>query len=133
MPTPGFLRKATGARKWGLAPSTIGIAVLTHGADGACPLFRAATRGHRDRAATHPIGPHVQNAIHGPCAKNARAFHSLNKFLRSRGKPGVTGEAVHAATSQAILDGGVRLEDVAVVTKNGCENQGSLPEGLDWA
>jgi len=29
--------------------------------------------------------------------------------------------------------GGVRLEDLVVVTEDGCENFGSLPEGLSWA
>jgi Xaa-Pro aminopeptidase len=28
--------------------------------------------------------------------------------------------------------GGVRLEDMIVVTENGCENFNSLPEGLSW-
>lgn len=28
--------------------------------------------------------------------------------------------------------GGVRVEDMVVVTQNGCENFNSLPEGLDW-
>ncbi len=28
--------------------------------------------------------------------------------------------------------GGVRVEDMIVVTENGCENFNRLPEGLDW-
>jgi Xaa-Pro aminopeptidase len=28
--------------------------------------------------------------------------------------------------------GGVRLEDMIVVTEDGCENFNSLPEGLSW-
>lgn len=29
--------------------------------------------------------------------------------------------------------GGIRVEDMVVVTKDGCENFNSLPEGLDWS
>ncbi len=28
--------------------------------------------------------------------------------------------------------GGVRVEDMVIVTDSGCENLDSLPEGLDW-
>jgi Xaa-Pro aminopeptidase len=28
--------------------------------------------------------------------------------------------------------GGVRVEDLVIVTELGCENLNSLPEGLDW-
>ena len=29
--------------------------------------------------------------------------------------------------------GGVRVEDMVVVTEDGCENLNTLPEGLSWA
>ena len=29
--------------------------------------------------------------------------------------------------------GGVRVEDMAIVTEDGCENLNALPEGLTWA
>ena len=28
--------------------------------------------------------------------------------------------------------GGIRLEDLVIVTEDGCENLNTLPEGLDW-
>lgn len=37
-------------------------------------------------------------------------------------EPGLYGKSV----------GGIRVEDVFLVTENGCENLGTLPEGLEW-
>ena len=39
------------SRKWGLAPSMTGMAVVIRVADGACPLFRAVALGPRGQTA----------------------------------------------------------------------------------
>ena len=43
------------SRKWGLAPSMTGMAVVIRVADGACPLFRAVALGPRGQAAARSL------------------------------------------------------------------------------
>jgi Xaa-Pro aminopeptidase len=55
--------------------------------------------------------------------------------LLDKGGPGLlVGDAITIEPglySRSI--GGVRVEDIVVVTEDGCENLNALPEGLDWS
>jgi Xaa-Pro aminopeptidase len=53
--------------------------------------------------------------------------------LDFRGPPLVAGDAVTVEPGLYRRDlGGVRVEDMVIVTPDGCTNLNHLPEGLDW-
>ncbi len=55
-------------------------------------------------------------------------------LLDFKGPELVLGDAVTIEPGLYRKDlGGVRVEDIVVVTEDGCENLNNLPEGLDWA
>lgn len=70
---------------------------------------------------THGTGHGVGLEVHEP------------PLLAAKGPPLVVGDVVTVEPGlyQPGL-GGVRVEDMLVVTSDGCENFGQLPEGLDW-
>lgn len=70
---------------------------------------------------THGTGHGVGLEVHEP------------PLLAKKGPPLVIGDVVTVEPGlyQPGL-GGVRVEDMLVVTADGCENFGTLPEGLDW-
>ncbi len=70
---------------------------------------------------THGTGHGVGLEVHEP------------PLLALKGPPLIVGDVVTVEPGlyQPGL-GGVRVEDMLVVTANGCENLGTLPEGLDW-
>ena len=70
---------------------------------------------------THGTGHGVGLEVHEP------------PLLAKKGPPLIIGDVVTVEPGlyQPGL-GGVRVEDMLVVTADGCENLGTLPEGLDW-
>lgn len=72
-------------------------------------------------ALTHGTGHGVGLEVHEP------------PLLDSKGPPLVAGDVVTIEPGLYRRDlGGVRVEDLVVVTAEGCENLNRLPEGLDW-
>ena len=54
-------------------------------------------------------------------------------LLDFKGPPLVVGDAITIEPGlYGVGVGGVRVEDLVIVTADGCENLGRLPEGLDW-
>jgi Xaa-Pro aminopeptidase len=54
-------------------------------------------------------------------------------LLDFKGPPLLAGDAVTIEPGlYGAAIGGVRIEDLVIVTADGCENLGRLPEGLDW-
>lgn len=54
-------------------------------------------------------------------------------LLDMKGPPLLAGDAVTIEPGlYGAAIGGVRIEDLVIVTAEGCENLGRLPEGLDW-
>ncbi len=76
----------TGARKWGLAPSTMGMAAVIQCADGACPLFRAATPGHRgkgvEKGDRHRAGEISSGFSICSCSEPVPLFHYTKPTLQ---------------------------------------------------
>lgn len=70
---------------------------------------------------THGTGHGVGLEVHEP------------PLLALKGPPLIVGDVVTVEPGlyQPAI-GGIRVEDMVVVTASGCENLGSLPEGLDW-
>jgi Xaa-Pro aminopeptidase len=55
-------------------------------------------------------------------------------LLDFKGPELVAGDAVTVEPGlYSMAVGGMRLEDLVIVTESGCENLNTLPEGLDWA
>ncbi|MHC4994496.1 MAG: M24 family metallopeptidase [Planctomycetota bacterium] len=73
-------------------------------------------------AMTHGTGHGIGLDVHEP------------PLLDKKGPPLLVGDAVTVEPGLYRRDlGGVRLEDIVVVTEDGCENLNELHEGLDWA
>ncbi len=72
-------------------------------------------------ALTHGTGHGVGLDVHEP------------PFLDAGGPELLLGDVVTVEPGLYRRDmGGVRVEDIVVVTEDGCENLNALPEGLDW-
>ncbi|MEE9603063.1 MAG: M24 family metallopeptidase, partial [Thermoguttaceae bacterium] len=72
-------------------------------------------------AITHGTGHGVGLSVHEP------------PLLDMKGPELVAGDVVTVEPGLYRKDlGGVRLEDIVVVTQQGCENLNRLHEGLDW-
>ena len=54
-------------------------------------------------------------------------------LLDAAGPPLLAGDCLTVEPGlYSLAHGGVRVEDMVIVTANGCDNQNRLPEGLDW-
>ncbi len=60
--------------KWGLAPLMTGMAVVIRVADGACPLFRAVTLGHRGKWGQAPSQRRFFAALTSVAARSQSPF-----------------------------------------------------------
>ncbi len=70
---------------------------------------------------THGTGHGIGLDVHEP------------PLLDANGPPLVVGDALTIEPGLYRRDlGGVRVEDMVIVTADGCENLNTLPEGLDW-
>ncbi|NLS95407.1 MAG: aminopeptidase P family protein [Planctomycetaceae bacterium] len=91
-------------------------------------------------AAGYPYGIPPENAPADFCSLSHGTGHGLGldvhepPLLDMKGPELVVGDVVTVEPGLYRLDlGGVRVEDVVVVTAEGCENINHLPEGIDWA
>jgi Xaa-Pro aminopeptidase len=72
-------------------------------------------------AMTHGTGHGIGLDVHEP------------PLLDTRGPALITGDALTIEPGlYSLARGGVRVEDMVIVTDSGCRNLNSLPEGLDW-
>jgi Xaa-Pro aminopeptidase len=72
-------------------------------------------------AMTHGTGHGIGLEVHEP------------PLLAEKGPALVVGDAITVEPGlYCPAIGGVRVEDMVVVTANGCDNLNRLPEGLDW-
>ncbi len=71
---------------------------------------------------THGTGHGIGLEVHEP------------PLLAAKGPALVAGDALTIEPGLYADDiGGVRVEDMVIVTRDGCDNLNSIPEGLDWA
>jgi Xaa-Pro aminopeptidase len=113
------------------------IAAVRAGATGAAvhAATSSAIRAHGFEMGTPPAGAPDDwcGMVHGTGHGVGLDVHEP-PLLDSAGGPLVAGDVLTIEPglySKAI--GGVRVEDMVVVTKSGCENLDRLPEGLDWS
>lgn len=91
-------------------------------------------------AAGYSIGLPDEDAADSYCALTHGTGHGVGldvhepPLLDLKGPPLVLGDAVTIEPGLYRADiGGVRVEDIVIVTADGCESLNRLPEGLDWA
>ena len=111
------------------------IAVVRAGVTGE-EVHAAAVRALREHGfdATSPdeAGPDRCVMVHGTGHGVGLDVHEPPLLDRS-GPPLVAGDVITVEPGLYCGSiGGIRLEDMVVVTADGCENLGSLPEGLAW-
>jgi Xaa-Pro aminopeptidase len=86
-----------------------------------------------DAGSPDSIGPGRCVMVHGTGHGVGLEVHEPPLLDRS-GPPLVAGDVVTVEPGlYCSAIGGVRLEDMVVVRDGGCENLGSLPEGLSWS
>jgi Xaa-Pro aminopeptidase len=115
--------------------------------EAACEAIRAGVTGAEVHAATtreladrgFHIGFPPEGAPDSCCAMHHGTGHGIGlevhepPLLDSTGIELVEGDAVTVEPGLYRKDlGGVRLEDIVIVTDDGVENLNRLPEGLDW-
>lgn len=90
-------------------------------------------------AAGYSIGLPDEDAADSYCALTHGTGHGVGldvhepPLLDLKGPPLLLGDAVTVEPGLYRADiGGVRVEDIVVVTADGCETLNRLPEGLDW-
>lgn len=90
-------------------------------------------------AAGYSIGLPDEDAADSYCALTHGTGHGVGldvhepPLLDLKGPPLLLGDAVTVEPGLYRADiGGVRVEDIVVVTPDGCETLNRLPEGLDW-
>lgn len=91
------------------------------------------------RRAGYPMGLPPADAPSDWCSMTHGTGHGIGldvhepPLLDRGGPPLVVGDALTIEPGLYCLDlGGVRVEDMVIVTADGCENLNNLPEGLDW-
>lgn len=85
-----------------------------------------------DAASPEAVGPDTCVQVHGTGHGVGLEVHEP-PLLDRGGPPLVVGDVVTVEPGlYCTAVGGVRLEDMVVVTESGCENLGTLPEGLNW-
>ena len=93
-------------------------AIIAHGFAMGMPAADAPDSGAR---MTHGTGHGIGLEVHEP------------PLLDKNGPTLIAGDAVTVEPGlYSRAEGGVRVEDMIIVTENGCRNLNKLPEGLDW-
>ena len=113
-----------------------GIAAIRLGATGE-EVHRAATAVIAGRG--YAVGLPPPDAPEARCAMTHGTGHGVGlevhepPLLDLKGPALVVGDALTVEPGlYAKSIGGVRLEDMVVVTETGCDNLNTIPEGLDW-
>ncbi len=90
-------------------------------------------------AAGYSVGLPDEDAANSYCALTHGTGHGVGldvhepPLLDLKGPPLVLGDAVTVEPGLYRADiGGVRVEDIVIVTGDGCETLNRLAEGLDW-
>lgn len=90
-------------------------------------------------AAGYPMGLPPKDAANGYCSMTHGTGHGLGlevhepPLLDKGGPQLIIGDCLTIEPGlYAIGIGGIRVEDLVVVTSDGCRNLNRLPEGLDW-
>lgn len=118
------------------AAKAAAIAVVRAGTTGEA-VHAATVRALRDHgfdaASPDAAGPDRCVMVHGTGHGVGLDVHEP-PLLDRGGPPLVAGDVITVEPALYCASiGGVRLEDMVVVLDDGCENLGSLPEGLGWA